>query len=81
MSISESEIEELLDKKDAANTKNVINQSIRVFALCFDGITNEALSAVLQKCYAGARTVKGELYSSKSLMSLRYGLHKHFERL
>ena len=38
------------------------------------------LNETLKKFYAGARSKTRELYSKKSLMAIRYGLQKHFEK-
>lgn len=87
MEVNEEDLEALLENSSSANSKKAINYSVRIFEdLCsekkisYDENTKDQLNEVLKKFYACCRTKKNELYSKKSLLSIRYGLQKHFEK-
>ena len=43
-----------------------------------NALSNSELDCVLQRFYAGARQKDGTLYSHKSMLSIRFGLQRHF---
>ena len=82
--IQEEELLNLLKSKDSKSTKRVVRGAVRVLeSFCaeknIDNIHAD-LNETLKKFYAGARSKTRELYSKKSLMAIRYGLQKHFEK-
>lgn len=71
------------------NTKNVIKGALTILKsycgeknLEFTGLSNDVdeLNKLLSKFYAAVRTKTGELYSKKSMLSIGYGLQKHFKK-
>jgi hypothetical protein len=43
-------------------------------------IEKQPLDDLLQKFYPATRKANGQFYSKKSMLSIRYGLQKHFEK-
>ena len=87
--ISEDELNNLLENRDSLSTKNVIKGSVAIlrtfcgeknFDFPTEECSNEELNSLLSKFYPSARRSDGELYSKKSMLSIRYGLQKHFEK-
>ena len=82
--IQEEELLNLLENKDSQNTKRVVKGAVKLFDLfCSEkniDFINKDLNETLKKFYAGARSKSREFYSKKSLMAIRYGLQKHFEK-
>ena len=90
-SLEDNDMLKLIDDKDAKSTKNVIAGAASIFHEYLT-VTNgqfktiediEAanitdVSGTLRKCYAEIRKTDGELYAPKSLMTIRFGLQKHF---
>ena len=83
-SIQEEELLKILEKKDSESTKRVVRGAVRIFdSFCTEqniDRDNEDLNDTLKKFYTGARSKTRELYSKKSMIAIRYGLQKHFEK-
>ena len=87
-SLGEEELDEIIDQKDARSTKKVINTAMNVlkayseykgFSIS-ETITAIELSKFLRSFYAEVRRSNGELYSKRSMITLRYGLQRHFNK-
>jgi hypothetical protein len=84
--IDDDGLTQFIDSADSENTKKQIKYSVSVFndfckqadATNYDDIDVTALDVLLSKFYAGARNKKGQLYSKKSMQSIRFGLQRHF---
>ena len=87
-SVESADLLELLENKDSKSTKKVIKGSMKILEeFCAEkklpnvsNLSTEELDKTLQLFYAGARTKTKDLYSKKSLISIRYGVQKHFEK-
>ena len=87
--VNEEILGELLENRDSASTKKVIRGSVKILEdFCKEkniqnvlDLPSEQLNQTLKLFYAGARSKARELYSKKSLISIRYGLQKHFEKV
>lgn len=88
--ISEEDLSNLLENRDSLSTKNVVKGAVTVLrTYCreknvdfpSEGIGKGLLDELLCKFYPAARKTDGNMYSKKSLLSIRYGLQKHFEKL
>lgn len=90
-SLTEEDLEGILDQRDAANTTKVIRASINIFNeylraknCAFSEITelDEAETpqdvTTLRKFYGEVRKTDGSFYAKKSMINLRFGLQKHF---
>ena len=81
-SLSEENIAQLLNDKDSENTKKSTKQHRLIFEsyLKEKNIRNPTtaveLAADLRKFYAEARKKDGQMYSKKSLCSIRFSLFK-----
>ena len=80
-------MEALLESTSSENSKRVVSYSVRILndfcvAKSLDLATESRadLDQILRNFYASARTQKSDLYSKKSMLSIRYGLQKHFEK-
>ena len=89
LTISEEDIEALLESTSSENSKKAVKYSVRILnEFCeTKGLNLEAAAAskvelnrILKTFYAAARTQKNDLYSKKSMLSIRYGIQKHFEK-
>lgn len=87
--LCEEDLNELELAKDSKKTKQVIGQSVKVLSeyclqkgTCLAALETELsrdeLCGFLRKFYAEVRRVNGEFYSKKSIITLRYGLQRHF---
>lgn len=86
--LEEDDLDLLLDMRDSVNTKRVIKASVEVFKaymeekeMSFDecmSFPSQEMNCLLRKFYAETKRVNGEVYAKKSMISLRYGLQKHF---
>lgn len=88
--ISENDLNLLLEKRDSLSTRNVIKGAVGVLQkYCTEksvdfpseACSPQELDRLLCSFYPSARTAKGEFYSKKSMLSVRYGLQKHFEKV
>ena len=90
-SLTTDELQELLENRYSSNTKNVIGAAKRIFPdhCRTKSINSEELiqqSKEEKKCslinfYAEIRKKGGELYSCSSLISIRFGMQRHFQSL
>ena len=86
-SISEAELNLLVEDKDAKNTKKATQSSVKVFNEYLreksleDPQGKSSLAVVLKSFYAEARKSDGTSYSKNSLNSLRFGLNRHFKAI
>ena len=89
--ISEDDAQRLLDSKVSESTKRAIGYSIRTLSE-YSKKRNMSLNDVFQlpkaelndflrQFYAEARKHDGSLYTRNALISLRYGLQKHFSKM
>jgi hypothetical protein len=87
-SLSDADIKELIFKKDAKNTRSLIDKGVKQLkAYCQekeiptpeDRSTNAELDELLGQFYAELRKQNGDFYSKKSFQSTRYGLQRHFD--
>ena len=86
--LDNQELQDLIDSADSKNTKNVVKYSMKIFEeylrvinTDLDSVhtlSNVDLDELLQKFYVGARQQNGSLYSKKSMLSIRFGLQRHF---
>ena len=86
--VNKSDLEELLSSAGSENTQKQVKYAVRMFEdylkvincnLCrVNELTNAGLDEVLGKFYASARQKNGELYSKKSMLTIRFGLQRHF---
>lgn len=85
------DLSELLDNKDSKNTKNAIKMAVNVLiSYCaskniifsdFEKLPLDSLCEHFKTFYASARNQKGGFYSKKSMISLRYGIQRHFLKI
>ena len=89
--VGEEDIQRLLDTKLSENTKRIIGCSVKTLCdycknrniLCNDlhQMPKVELNDFLRQFYAAARKPDGSLYMRNGLISLRYGLKKHFSKM
>lgn len=90
-SLEDNDMLKWIDDKDAKSTKNVNAGAASIFHeyltvkkgqfKTIEDIEAAKITDVwetLRKCYAEIRKTDGELYAPKSLMTIRFGLQKHF---
>ena len=88
--VMEDELALLLSNRLSNQTKNVIKTSTKVlndYAMTknrslseLEDLSKEDLARFLRTFYAEVRKISGELYAKKYMITLRYGIQKHFER-
>nr|XP_054775587.1 uncharacterized protein LOC129284148 [Lytechinus pictus] len=86
--LDDDQLKDLMDSADSKNTKCAVKYALKIFEDYLlqinsdlsnvDKLSNSELDRVLQKFYAGARQKNGSLYSKKSMLSIRFGLQRHF---
>ena len=84
--LNASDIDSLIDEKNSANTTSVINSSVNVLrSFCsetgqdvLDSSPTSELQEFLMEFYGGLRTAEREIYAKRTMISIRYGLPKHF---
>ena len=86
--LNASDIDSLVDKKNSANTTRVINSSVNVIRSFCSGTGQDVLDLYssptlelqrfLKEFYGGLQTAEGEIYAKRTMISIRYGLQKHF---
>jgi len=86
--ISEDDAQRLLDSKVSESTKRTIGYSIRTLSeyskkrnMSLYQLPKAELNDFLRQFYAEARKHDGSLYTRNALISLRYGLQKHFSKM
>ena len=83
--LSEEDLNLLLDDKDAKSTKRAKKSALKVFHQYLkekkadEPQTKDTLANVLKMFYAEARKADGTSYSKSTLSSLRFGLNRHFK--
>ena len=86
--MTDEELEQLKDNKLSSGTKSVIRNSVAVLSQ-YAASRNSSLAEVqqlsppdldtyLSRFYAEVRKQNGSPYSRNGIMSIRYGLQKHF---
>ena len=90
-SLTTDELQELLENRDSSNTKNVIGAAKRIFLDYWRAKSinseerlqqsKEEIACFLDNFYAEIRKKDGELYSRSSLISIRFGMQRHFQSL
>ncbi|XP_069130346.1 uncharacterized protein [Argopecten irradians] len=88
--LDESDLKRLLEKKDSESTKKIVKASVAVLQNYLEAkgkrlqeietASDEECDDILRKFYAETRKEDGTRYAKKSLVSLRYGIQKHFIR-
>ena len=87
--MSNEELDQLLDEKDSKSTKNVLKQALDIFScyckvksVDFEKVEQEYSEQELCEClrsfYAEVRRGNGQFYAKRSMITIRYGLQKHF---
>ena len=89
--VGDRDLAEILEKRSSKNTKNVMKTALNIVkAYCsaksvdfheIEHLTEADLVTFLKKFYVSVRKQKGEYYSKKSMISLRYGLQRHFLKI
>ena len=87
-SLSAEEIGLMVTEKDSKNTQRATKNALATLkAFCdendqittdLEGVTKQELNELLISFYANARKKNGEHYKKSALMSLRFGLQRHF---
>jgi integrase len=87
-SVEDEELDNILNNRDSSNTKNVIRMATNVLREYvnensilmedFEQLPKQDLCEKLRTFYASLRNKKGEFYSKKSMISIRYGIQRHF---
>jgi hypothetical protein len=90
-SINDADLDALLEARDANSTKNVIKYGLRILHdVCvqreilfeeFEQSTKEEMCETLKAFYAAMRSKKGEYYSKKSMVNIRYAIQRHILKL
>ncbi|XP_041471988.1 uncharacterized protein LOC121421357 [Lytechinus variegatus] len=87
--MSNEELDQLLDNKDSKSTKNVVKQAIDIFS-CYcraksldvgkveTEYSEQELCECIRSFYAEVRRGNGQCYAKSSMITIRYGLQKHF---
>ena len=91
VSLTTDELQELLENRDSSNTTNVIGAAKCIFLdYCRAKSINseeliqqskEEIACCLIHLYAEIRKKDGELYSCSLLISIRFGMQRHFQSL
>ena len=86
--LDDDQLQDLTDSADSKNTKNAVKYAVKIFEgylqiinTDLDSVNklpNSELDKILQKFYAGVRQKNGSLYCKKSMLSIRFGLQRHF---
>ena len=86
--LSENDLSNILEGKDSSNTKRVIKASLAILESyviskgtdlpSIQATTVTELDTCFRSFYAEARKADGSRYAKKSMITLRYGLQKHF---
>ena len=83
--LSEEDLNLLLDDKDVKSTKRATKSALKVFQQYLkekkadEPQTKDTLANMLKLFYAEARKADGTSYSKSTLSSLRFGLNRHFK--
>jgi hypothetical protein len=91
-SLTDEDLEKLIESKDSNNTKQVVKTSVRLLeeylsakdnfgvktVTKMDTASVQVMTLTLRKFYAELKKVDGSHFAKASLVTLRYGLQKHF---
>jgi hypothetical protein len=91
-SLTDEDLEKLIESKDSNNTKQVVKTSVRLLEEYLSATDNfgvktvtkmdtasvQVMTLTLRKFYAELKKVDGSHFAKASLVTLRYGLQKHF---
>lgn len=86
---SGEEMNDLLSKKDAENTKKSTSLSVKCFKdfieatdlrVNIEDCSKEGLNGVLRNFYVGARKTNGERFKKTALQNIRYGLKRYLNK-
>ena len=92
-SLSDSDLDQILEDRDSKNTKSVIKLAVKVLndyliekngeitsvdELDLSDTSVDIVVATLKRFYGEIRKADGTLYAKKSMITLRFGLQKHF---
>lgn len=89
-SLSEEQLNCLVDEKDSVSTKNSTKYAVNVFRQYlkekneseeFESCNREELDTLLRSFYAELRNSKGNLYKKTSLQSIRTGISRHLGKI
>lgn len=82
---------ELIDLEESVRTQNIIKSAVKILKdYCRSQHTSLSalerkpaleLCSFLRKFYTEVRQVSGKLYARKSMITLRYGLQRHFKKM
>lgn len=84
-SLTENDLQNLLDQKEATNTKRVTKTALTAFneylkeRRISEPQDKESIASVLKLFYAEARKHDGTSYSKSTLTGMRFGLNRHFK--
>ena len=91
VSVDDEDLEALLDNKDSKNTKTCIKSAVNILTAFgasrnilfrdLEQMSEADLCSQLKSFYAAVRSQNGDLYSKKSMISIRYGIQKHFLKI
>ena len=90
--MTDEDLEKLIESKDSNNTKQVVKTSVRLLeeylsvkdnfgvktVTKMDTASVQVMTLTLRKFYAVLKKVDGSHFAKASLVTLRYGLQKHF---
>ena len=89
--LNEDELQDLLDNRSSESTKRMIKSTLAVLRSYLEekgmeigeleSQSSEQLNSTLRKFYAEVKKVDGERYAKKSMITIRYGLQKHFMKV
>ncbi len=86
MTVSTTEVDEIIESKDSKNTKDSVKVSVKAFrdyliwkekSPAFEELAVSELNVELSTFWAGVRKQKGGKYKIKSMKSLKFGLRKY----
>jgi len=86
--LSADDLQSILENRDSANTKNCIEAAKRILAdycgakeLIYDEIIEKPKASIAEfliNFYAEVRKKNGDFYSRTSMISLHFGIQRHF---
>ena len=90
--LNELDLQHILDERDSKNTKSLIKVAVGIlseYAIHKNtmlqhletSMTISELDTFLRSFYAEARKADGTTYAKKSIVSIRYGIQKHFYKV
>ena len=92
-SLTDQYLDVIIDEKDSKNTKSVIRVSEKILndylkekdgeiktidELDSADVSVDTLNTILRKFYGEVRKADGTCYAKKSMITVRFGLQKHF---